>query len=442
MAKPLLSLLLLPCLLAAQPPAPLELSLKQAIDMALAPDGDTRVRLAQEAVRLAESRSLQARAALLPNLDASVSDQSQTRNLAAVGIKLAVPIAGLTFPELVGPFGVFDVRATATQTIFDFGAIRRFQSSQVAVEVAGSESDVARDQVARLVALEYLAARRAAARVDSAEADLTLAGSLLQLATNQKDAGTGTGIEVTRAKVQLSQARQQLLLAQSDFRQTQLELLRTIGLPLTTSLRLATGSLDLKSAKDATPDKALEVALQTRADWKAQQKREEAARLAYSSVKLERLPSVVGFADYGTIGNNTSHTIPTRTYGVSVRVPVFDGGRRDARRSESRVQYEQELLRTADLRRQIDLDVRLAMDDLTSSNDQVAVAAEGLTQAEAEVEQAQRRYKAGVTSSVEVTDAQTRLARARDNHIAALYLMNRACLDLWQAMGTIRQMVD
>jgi outer membrane protein TolC len=58
------------------------------------------------------------------------------------------------------------------------------------------------------------------------------------------------------------------------------------------------------------------------------------------------------------------------------------------------------------------------------------------------VEQAQRRYKAGVSSSLEVTDAQTRLARARDNRIAALFLYNRARLDLWQAMGKIRQMVD
>ncbi len=441
MIKSLLSFLLFPWLIAAQTAAPLELGLKQAIDMALAPDGDTRVRLAQEAIRIAESRASQARAALLPNLGASVSEQNQTRNLAAFGIKIDIPIPGFAIPELAGPFSVFDARASATQTIFDFSAIRRLQASRTAVQVAGSESEATRDQVARLVAVQYLAALRAAARVASTEADVNLAQSLLDLATNQKEAGTGTGIEVTRARVQLSQARQQLLLAQNDLRQAQLELLRTMGLPLSTPIRL-TGSLNLKPPEEAAPAKALETALQTRSDWKAQQRREEAARLTYSGVKLERLPSVAGFADYGTIGNGINQAIPTRTYGVAVNVPLFDGGRRDARRDESRTQYQQERLRTADLRRQIDLEVRLALDDLASSREQVDVAAEGLTQAEAEVEQAQRRYKAGVTSSVEVTDAQTRLARARDNHIAALFLMNRACLDLWQAMGTIRQMVD
>ncbi len=441
MIKPILSSFLLPALLAAQASTPLELSLKQAIDMALAPDGNARVRLAQEALKQAETRATQARAALLPNLDASVSEQNQTRNLAAFGIKISLPIPGFTFPELAGPFTVFDARASATQTIFDFGAIRRYQAAKTSIQATGAENDATKDQVARQVALQYLTTLRTAARVESTEADVKLAESLLQLAANQKEAGTGTGIEVTRAKVQLAQARQLLLLAQNDWRQAQLELLRTMGLRLDTPVRL-TSTLDLKSTEDVTAEKALEVALRTRADWRAQLQREEAARLSYSGVRLERLPSVAGFADYGSIGTGLTNAIPTRTYGVSMRVPVFDGGRRDARRTESRSQYEQERVRTIDLRRQVDLEIRLALDDLSSASDQVAVAADGLTQAQAEVEQAQRRYKAGVATSVELTDAQNRLARARDNHIAALFLLSRARLDLWQAMGTTRQMLD
>jgi len=311
-----------------------------------------------------------------------------------------------------GPFSVFDARASVTQTVFDFGSIRRYQASRTGIQAAGEESDAARDQVARQVALLYLAAVRAEARVQSAQADAGLAESLQKLAENQKGAGTGTGIEVTRAKVQLAQARQQLLVAQSELRQSQLELLRTIGLALDTPVRL-TANLDYSPVEVLSPEKTIEAAFQTRADWKAQQKREEAARLSYSGVKLERLPSVAAFADYGSIGNSITHAIPTRTYGLSMRVPVFDGGRRDARRTESGSQYEQERIRSADLRRQIELEARLALEDLRSAEDQVKVASEGLAMVEAELEQAQRRYQAGVTSSLEVTDAQTRLARAR-----------------------------
>ena len=44
-----------------------------------------------------------------------------------------------------------------------------------------------------------------------------------------------------------------------------------------------------------------------------------------------------------------------------------------------------------------------------------------------------RRYDAGVAGSLEVTDAQTRLERARDNQTAALFQYNVARVDLAQA---------
>jgi outer membrane protein TolC len=47
-----------------------------------------------------------------------------------------------------------------------------------------------------------------------------------------------------------------------------------------------------------------------------------------------------------------------------------------------------------------------------------------------------------VTNSIEVTDAQTRLARARDNRVNALYNYNLARIDLGTAMGTIQSMIQ
>jgi outer membrane protein TolC len=125
-----------------------------------------------------------------------------------------------------------------------------------------------------------------------------------------------------------------------------------------------------------------------------------------------------------------------------VKIPIFDGGRRDARRAESASLFRQEAIRTTDLGDQIELDVRVAIDSLHSADAQVKAAEEGLTLAENEVAQAERRYKAGVSNSVEVTDAQTRLARARDNRVNALYNYNLARIDLGTATGTIQSMIQ
>ena len=106
---------------------------------------------------------------------------------------------------------------------------------------------------------------------------------------------------------------------------------------------------------------------------------------------------------------------------------------------EAESQYRAEKVRTNDLKEQIDLDVRLALDGLRSAADEVTVAREGLDLAGNELTQARRRYEGGVTNSIEVTDAQTRLERARDNQTAALFNYNLARIDLAQAMGKVRE---
>jgi outer membrane protein TolC len=420
---------------------PIELSLKRAVEVAVSPEGNTKIQLSGEALKQAQSRSAQARAALLPDLEASVTDRNQTESLAAMGIKIVVPIPNFQFPTFVGPFNTMDARATVTQSVFDFSSIKRFQASKVGVSAARSDVDSTQEQVAAQVARAYLAAVRADADVETAQSDVTLAEAVLKQAENQKTAGTGTGIEITRAKVQLANDQQRLLVAGNQRTSARLQLLRVMGLRLDTELEL-TDKLAYVPVDAVTMEQAKAQALKERPDLKAQQEREANARMAASATKMERLPTVAAFGDYGSIGTGFDNALPTRTYGISLRVPVFDGGRRDARRAESASQFRSEKVRTDDLKQQIELDVRLALDGLESAEQQVTVAKEGLELSENELAQARRRVDAGVAISVEVTDAQTRLERARDNQTAALYNYNVARIDLAQSMGKVRSMVQ
>ena len=426
--------------LLTRPPV-LQLSLKQAVQLALAPEGSTRVKLAEEDLKQAESRADQSRAALLPDFEGSLQYQNETANLKAFGFDFTkIPIPGFVIPTFVGPFSVLDARASVNQTVFDFSSIRRYQASKVAVEATKADNEGTNDQVTDQVARAYLAGLRAQASVDTQRANVELSESLLRLAQQQKAAGTGTGIEITRAEVQLANDRQALLVAENDLDRTRLQLLKVIGLKLDNPVELV-DRLAYIPMDSVDPAQALATASQHRAELRAQQRREENARLSASATKLERLPSVSAFANYGDIGTSVYSALPTRSIGASVKIPIFDGGRRDARRVESASLFRSESIRTADLRDQIELDVRVAIDSLHSADAQVKAAEEGLTLAENEVAQAERRYKAGVSNSVEVTDAQTRLARARDNRINALYNYNLARIDLGTATGTIQSMI-
>jgi outer membrane protein len=416
--------------------------LKRAVEIAVSPEGNTNIQLTGEALKQAQARSAESRAALLPDLEASVTQQSRTENLAALGLdSVALPIPGFHFPTFVGPFATFDARATATQSVFDFSSIRRYQASKVGVSAARSDIRNTDEQVAAQVARAYLAAVKADTDVETAQANVTLSEALLTQANNQKTAGTGTGIEITRARVQLSNDRQQLLVAQNARRSAHLQLLRVMGLRLDTEIEL-TDRLEYAPVDALTLEQARQQALRERADLEAQQRREENARLSASATKLDRLPSLAAFGDYGSIGTGLDSALPTRSIGIQVKVPVFDGGRRDAQRAESASQYRAEKTRTNDLKQQIDLDVRLALDELQSAEDQVKVSRDGMELSQNELAQARRRYEGGVANSVEVTDAQTRLERARDNQTAALYAYNVARIDLAQAMGRVRAAVQ
>jgi hypothetical protein len=131
---------------------PLQLSLKRAVEVAVSPEGSAHVQLADEALKQAQARALEQRAALLPNVDAAFSDQSRTENLAALGfnpaIFSAIPIPGFSFPTFVGPFTTVDARVSGSQSVFDFSTIRRYQASKVGVTAARSDVDATQEQVA------------------------------------------------------------------------------------------------------------------------------------------------------------------------------------------------------------------------------------------------------------------------------------------------------
>lgn len=417
----------------------LPLSLQRAVEIALAPAGSTRVALAEQTIKQAQARQAEARAALLPNLSGSITDRRQTLNLRTFGFDFQLP--GFSFPSVVGPFSVFDARATASQTIFDFSSLRSYQAARVNVSAAQLDFDAAKNQVADQVARAYLTALRADASLETVRANVELSSALQKLAEQQKEAGTGTGIEVTRAQVQLANDRQRLLVAENDRRRAVLNLLRAMGLKLDAHVEL-TGKLSYQAAEGGSLDEALAAARKVRAELKAQKQREDAARLTYGAAKWDRLPSIAASADYGSIGSELVGAQPTYSYGVSLRVPVFNGGRGDARRAETESQYRQERTRTHDLEEQVDLEVRLAFDSIRSAAAQVQAAREGVQLAQNELAQARRRYEAGVANSIELIDAQTRLDRAGDNHIAALYNYNLARMDLATATGSIREFVN
>jgi outer membrane protein len=418
-------------------PPELKLSLRDAIQAAV--DNNINVRLLKERIAAAQAQANTSFGAFLPNVSGYVSGRNLTVNLAAFGLP-PDQLSGLGLRRSVTePFEVYDARATLVQNIFSLSLIQRWRAAKSGVDVANLETEVTKRDVMATVGLLYIEALRADEAVKAREADIDLAQQLVKLAKDRKTAGVATGLDVTREEVQLENDRQRLLVAQNEQESARLNLIRALGIDFEVRVIL-TDELKFVPVQAQPAEQVLTIAREQRLELRAQEQRQRLAAFSLSSVTSERIPSLALAGDYGWIGLKPEDALLTRSIGLTFSIPIFDGGQREHRISEIRSRVRQESIRMKDVSDQVNLEVRNAILTLESSTQQVAVAEKGLDFSLKELNLAKDRFAAGLTTNIEVTNAQTSVARARDNQIEALFRFNASRINLARAKGEIEKL--
>jgi outer membrane protein TolC len=408
--------------------------LRDAIQAAI--DNNLNVRSLKERITAAKAQANTSLGALLPNVSGYVTGRNQTVNLAAFGLSVD-RLSGLGLTRSVtDPFEVYDARATLSQTIFNLSLIQRWRAAKTGVDIVGLDAQVTKRDVMATVGLLYIEALRADAAVKAREADIELSRYLLKLARDRKAAGIATGLDVTREEVQLENNKQRLLISKNEQDSARLNVIRALGITFDVQLTL-TDTLKFVPVQPERTDAALASAREQRLELRAQETREKLISLNLSSITSERLPSVSLNGDVGWIGVSPEDALATHSIGLTFSVPIFDGGQREHRISETRSKVKQESIRMKDVSDQVTLEVRHALLTLESSIQQVAVAEKGLDLALKEMVFASDRFTAGLGTHIEVTNAQTSVARARDNHIEALFRFSASRINLARAKGEI-----
>ena len=425
---------------AGAAPAPLAVSMRDAIRMALAPQGNPGIDIAEESVRAAQSRVRESRAAALPSVESVVAGRNQVMNLAALGFEAAqLPLPALSALRSVGPFNTIDARVQVRQSILNPAIGRRSRAARADVETARNDTEDLRDRVAAQTARLYLKALRAASAQELAQARVEAAGAALQEVTNRNMAGNALSLDVSQARVRLSAEKHRLLEARLDRDRSALELLTVLNRDLATPLEL-TDQLAFTPLDTVTPEEALALALRSRADLAVLRQRIEAARLHDDSIRAERLPSIEAYADGGTLGTGFAASTGTYSVGVSLHVPVFNGGTRAARREETLARLRQEELRSSMLKKEIELQVREALIKLESARGEIELSNQEVEVAREAVLHHRRRHEEGIGGQADLLEAQAGLAKANDDRAAALYSWSEGRIELMQAMGTIRSL--
>jgi outer membrane protein TolC len=410
----------------------LTLTLQQAEELAV--KNNLQTLLAQEAVVQARGEKGLGVSALLPYLSGAAYQANLTANLAAMGLGPS------TFPGLnpfLGPFSNFDARLRLSQSVFNLAAIRRYQASVHGLALAREEQRSAEQQVMIATVLSYVAVLEAQQSVEAAQADVNLAKRLRELAVSQRNAGVATGIDVARAETRLASQEVRLAQAQTALDTARLDLLRVVGAPLASELALVE---TMRFAPEVLPDpeEAVAKALADRVEMRSAQEQVRIAAAQKRAAVAGWMPSVSFFGDYGSSAVTPWETnLPTRSVGIRLDVPLFDGGRTRSEVQVAASRLRQAELRLNDLRAAVEKEVRQALDNLATRREQVEAAQQAQALAERELELAQDRFRNGVGDNVEVVTAQTALENARQGVVESLALFNVARLNLAAALGHV-----
>ncbi len=415
------------------PAGPVTVTLADAVRLGL--QANLGVLTAGDTARASRAQRLLALSNLLPYVSIDASETSTQINLAAFGFKFNVPPgSGFSIPTVVGPFQYSQLLGNLSQSVYDPVARRNWRASQESERASNLSARDAREMVVLAVAGAYLQTIAIDAGVGSQRAQVENAQAVYHQAEVRKEAGTNARIDVTRTLVELQGQQQRLTALQSDLRKQKLVLARLIGVPLDRELIL---SEQLSFNPPAVPEAAgaVQQAFQNRWDLKAAESQVRAAEIVVSAARAERLPSASLTADYGVLGSS-----PVSNHGVysvvgAVNVPVFQGGRTKADIEQAEATLQQRQAELADQRGRVEQDVRTALIELETAIGEVRLAQSNRGFADETLRESRDRFNAGVTTTVEVVQAQEQVAAAESDYFNALFAFDLARISLSRAMG-------
>jgi outer membrane protein len=418
----------------AAPTGVLQLTLNQAVSLAIKQNPTAQIALIQ-ALQAVQDKNV-ARAALLPEVDASVKEQTQRINVRAQfggeGIFPGIPTA-------LGPFPIFSAGPSIVAPVFDLTLWRRYQTSQNTLDASRANSLSTREQVILLVVSQYIGTLRAVADVQASRSRVDLAQALFDQAADLQKEGVGTGIDTLRANVELQNEKQRLIEAEADRERSLFGLSRLLNLDPRQVIELG-DALGFFDTPQPEVEPSIEQALGDRQEWKSLNSQIKAAESEKKEASDSRLPNLRVDGNWAYLGTHPNDAVSTYTFTASVNMPVFTGGRIHAEIVRSNLEIQLLQQQQDDLRNSIALDVKTALINLTSARNEVQVANLGIKLSTEEVDQARDRFRAGVANNIEVIQAQDALARANDNQIAALYRFNQARADYARSIGQMEKL--
>ncbi|MDQ6781112.1 MAG: TolC family protein [Candidatus Eremiobacteraeota bacterium] len=413
----------------------ISLSLQDALSLALT--NNLTYQSAVADAQAAEGQVMQARSLRFPGVSVGYS-YFHTANGSTFTFPAPSTGAG---PPQVQSFqfsapNINNANATLQYALYSGGA-GQATIGQAAANLAGTQSQLAaaRSTVVRDVTNAYFqliqtqrAAQVADQAVSVAEQNATTAGQLYR-------AGTAARADVLRQDVTTANARVQAIQAHNAAALANAQLANLLNINLgsvvtpTESLESHPRSFDLSDLLDKA-SKRPELAAA-----------EDAVAIADLAVRIARassLPQVnLTVEEASSKPNFVNVPQPQLEETLAVTWRLFDGGLSRGRVAQASAQVDKAKIALKQLTNSVDLEVRQAYFNYNAAQAQVQAARAAQTSARESLRVSEIRYRAGVGTSLELSDAQLANTQAQNQYINALAALRIALINVQRAAGTL-----
>lgn len=418
-----------PVQVVAQQPPP-KLTLPEAKMMAL--QNHPQIQAAQNELGYVNQQVTIARSPYYPVVSADVTG-SQANHGSRIGA------AFLTDSRLFNRFGQ---GITFSQLITDVGRTSSLVASSRLQAQAGSQNvQATRYDVLLQVNRAYFDVLHAQAVVKVAQETIAARQLLLDQVTALAQNNLKSQLDVSFADVNVSEAKLLLLRAQDAVEEAYAELSRGLGTDQVVNYQLA--DEPLPPSPPAKPDDLIAQAVANRPELASLGfSRDAAYKFADAEKDLARpTVSLVGVAGYiPYIAQLTSQPIPSEYEGaaVNVSIPLFNGHLFSARREAARYRALEADQRLRNEQERVARDVRVAWSSATNAFQRIDVTAQFLRQAALALDLAQGRYNLGLSSIIELTQAQLNQTQAEIENLNAKYDYQSQNAALQYTVGLLR----
>ncbi len=405
----------------ASAPAPVTLTLAQAEKIAV--QQNPHVQIAR-LIALAEGQvRSEARAANLPALtgDLTAVDSHDGSRITAGGLNNPVvyqrAAGGVSLSQLMTDFG----RTHALVSSADFSA-----------RAAASNESASREDVLLAVDEAFYHALASQAILLVAQQTVTARQATADQVRALTDAKLRSDLDLSFANVDLQQAKLLLLNATNENQESQAALNAILGeeLPAVYTLVDETPAAPAPAPEDAAP--LLQLAFQSRPDLASLNLQASAAeKFSQAEHDLVRPTiSALGVAGDAPVRADQITTPWYGAAGVNVSIPIFNGSLFSARANEAKFRAQAANQSVQQLRQAIARDVTDTVLESQSGFQRIDVSRQLMQQANSAFDLAQTRYKLGLSSIVELSQAQLAQTQSQIAYASARYAYQQTLAEL------------